>query len=180
MPSTPSELAERCAAIELLVLDVDGVLTDGAIVIHDDGSESKAFHVRDGWGLAAWRRAGGKSALLSGRSSKAVSRRAAELGVDAVVQGAASKAKPFRQILAELGVAADRACYMGDDLPDLPVLALAGLSACPSDAVAEVRGAVHYVATVGGGRGAVREVIEMILKHRGEWDGVVGPLRGPG
>jgi 3-deoxy-D-manno-octulosonate 8-phosphate phosphatase (KDO 8-P phosphatase) len=172
-------LAARCAAIEVLVVDVDGVLTDGVIAVDDHGVETKRFHVRDGWALNAWRKLGKRTALISGRTSRATARRAAELGISPVVQGASSKAGPFREVLAELGVEADRVAYMGDDLPDLPVLRLAGLAACPADAAFEVRGACHYVARAPGGRGAVREVIELILKHQGLWDPIVDSLRNP-
>lgn len=185
MSGTPSDhrhgddLAARCARVELLVLDVDGVLTDGVIAVDDAGVERKRFHVRDGWALNAWRKAGRRVALLSGRSSQATARRAAELGIAPVIQGAAAKSGPFRDLLAELGVRAEQVAYVGDDLPDLPVLASAGLAACPADASEEVRAACHLVTGAPGGRGAVREVIELLMKHQGLWDPLVAGLRVP-
>src|SRR5262249_18214620 len=119
-PGTEPDLAARCAPIELLVLDVDGVLTDGVIALDDGGGETKHFHARDGWALAAGRQLGKRTAILSGRVSKAVARRAAELGIEPVVQGASSKLGPFRAVLNDLGLEPRQACYVGDDLPDLP------------------------------------------------------------
>jgi 3-deoxy-D-manno-octulosonate 8-phosphate phosphatase (KDO 8-P phosphatase) len=187
MPSTPTppppsaELAARCAAIELLVVDVDGVLTDGVIALDDHGVETKHFHVRDGGALNLWRQAGKHAAILSGRRSAAVDRRAAELGIapDAVIQGAAEKGGPFRALVAAHGLDARQACYVGDDLADLPALDAAGLAACPADAAAEVRAAAHLVATAAGGRGAVREVVEVILKQQGAWDALVARPTAP-
>jgi len=169
-------LAARCAAIELLLFDVDGVLTDGVIALDDRGVETKHFHVRDGSAIAIWRRLGKRAAILSGRRAEAVDRRAAELGIAPVIQGAADKAGPFRALLAELELEARQVCYVGDDLADLPVLNAVGLSACPSDAAPEVAEAVHLVTRAPGGRGAVREVVERILKYQGAWDEHVAGL----
>src|SRR5688572_27297017 len=119
MPDVP---ADRFARIELLLLDVDGVLTDGRVVYTDAGQEIKAFHVRDGSGLKYWRQSGKRVAILSGRSSPVVTRRAAELGIDLVVQGADDKLLALSRILKETGLAAEQVCAVGDDLPDLPVL----------------------------------------------------------
>lgn len=163
------ELAARCAPIELLIADVDGVLTDGVIAIDADGAEIKRFHVRDGLGYALWHRAGKQSAILSGRRAAAVERRAAELSIAHVLQGHDSKAGPFRELIGRLGLDPGQVCYVGDDLPDLPVLRAVGLAACPADAVAEVRGAVHLVTRTPGGRGAVREVVEVVLRAQGKW-----------
>jgi 3-deoxy-D-manno-octulosonate 8-phosphate phosphatase (KDO 8-P phosphatase) len=174
MPPTPpdAELAARCGPIELLLVDVDGVLTDGVISLDDNGVETKNFFVRDGSAIALWRKAGKRVAILSGRTARAVDLRAAELGISPVIQGARDKAGPFRAMLAETAMEARQVCYMGDDLPDLPVLCAAGLAACPADAVEEVREAAHYVTRAPGGRGAVREVIQLILKSQGAWDRV--------
>ena len=128
------DLAARCGAIELLVVDVDGVLTDGVIAIDDRGVETKHFHVRDGTALVLWSDLGKRSAILSGRSSAAVHYRAAELGIAPVIQGAADKGGAFRALIADLGFEARQVCYVGDDLPDLPVLGAVGLAACPADA----------------------------------------------
>jgi 3-deoxy-D-manno-octulosonate 8-phosphate phosphatase (KDO 8-P phosphatase) len=171
MPSLPpADLAARCGRIELLVLDVDGVMTDGVIAIDDRGVETKHFFVRDGSGIHLWRRAGKRAAILSGRSAALVERRAAELGISPVIQGKPEKLEPFRAMLGDLNVASHQVCYIGDDLPDLPVLNVAGLAACPADAVSEVRASAHFVTQTPGGRGAVREVIETILKHQGVWE----------
>jgi 3-deoxy-D-manno-octulosonate 8-phosphate phosphatase (KDO 8-P phosphatase) len=178
-PADDEDLAARCGPIELLLVDVDGVLTDGVIAIDDHGVETKHFHVRDGSALSLWRKAGKRAAILSGRSSPAVDRRAAELGIAPVIQGAASKGEPFRRLLAEMGLDPRQVCYVGDDLPDLPVLLAAGLAACPADAAPEVREVSHLVARSPGGRGAIREVVEIILKHQGAWDALVAGLRVP-
>src|SRR5690349_16811346 len=123
MPSPPDELAARCGPIELLLVDVDGVLTDGVIAIDDRGVETKHFHVRDGSAVSLWRKLGKRVAILSGRRAAAVDHRAAELGIHPVVQGVADKGAPFRAILAELDLETRQVCYVGDDLADLGVLA---------------------------------------------------------
>lgn len=163
------ELRRRCARIELLVLDVDGVLTDGKIILDDRGVETKNFHVRDGLGLAAWARLGKRSAILSGRSAEVVNRRAESLGIDRVYQGIDGKGAAFLSLVEELGLEPDQACHVGDDLNDLPALRAAGLAACPADAAAEVRRVAHLTTRAAGGSGAVREVIETILKAQGLW-----------
>jgi 3-deoxy-D-manno-octulosonate 8-phosphate phosphatase (KDO 8-P phosphatase) len=162
-------LAERCRAIELLVVDVDGVLTDGSIVYADNEVELKAFHVRDGSGLKLWQRAGKQSAIITGRRSPVVDVRAMEVGIAHVVQGQAEKREAFESLLRSTGLTAGQACYIGDDLPDLPVLQQVGLAAAVADACPEVIMAAHYVTRVAGGRGAVREVIELILRCQGRW-----------
>lgn len=172
-------LAARCGPIELLLVDVDGVLTDGVIAIDDHGVETKHFHVRDGSAFTLWRKAGKRAAILSGRWAPLVNRRAAELGIAPVIQGAARKGEPFRALIADLGLDARQVCYMGDDLADLPVLGAVGLAACPADAAREVRRSVHLVTEAAGGRGAVREVVETILKHQGTWDELVAPYLVP-
>ena len=171
-------LEARCRGIELLVLDVDGVLTDGSIVYADDGVEVKTFHVRDGSGLNLWRRAGKRAAVVSGRTSKAVAVRAAELGIDPVVQGAADKLPALRQILAATGMRPEQTAYVGDDVPDLPVLLSCGLAVAVADACPEVIADAHYVTRAAGGRGAVRETIELILRCQGQWHKVVERFRG--
>jgi 3-deoxy-D-manno-octulosonate 8-phosphate phosphatase (KDO 8-P phosphatase) len=176
---TDADLAALCRPIELLLVDVDGVLTDGAIVIDDSGVESKHFHVRDGAAFAFWKQVGKRAAILSGRRAAVVDRRAAELGIGTVIQGAAHKGPPFRALLAETGLEARQVCYVGDDLADLPVLRAAGLAACPADAAAEVRSHVHLVTRAGGGRGAIREVVELILKCQGHWDRLVASFVVP-
>jgi 3-deoxy-D-manno-octulosonate 8-phosphate phosphatase (KDO 8-P phosphatase) len=169
-----ADLTARCAGIELLAVDVDGVLTDGAIVIDDRGVESKNFHVRDGMAYSLWHRAGKVSAILSGRRAEVVERRATELKIGHVAQGLAEKEESFRTLLNQLGLDPRQVCFVGDDLVDLPVLRAVGLAACPADAVTEVLQAAHLVTAARGGRGAVREVVEVILKAQGLWHGLCG------
>ena len=171
-------LHARCQKIEMLVMDVDGVLTDGSIVYTDQGAESKAFHVRDGSGLKMWMVQGKKAALLTGRESPVVARRAAELGLTSVVQGAKDKLAAFTRLLAELNLRADQAAYMGDDLPDLAVLRCCGLAVAVADACPEARGQAQYVTGLPGGRGAVRETIELVLRAQGRWQEAVACFVG--
>jgi 3-deoxy-D-manno-octulosonate 8-phosphate phosphatase (KDO 8-P phosphatase) len=166
-------LRERCAAIELLIVDVDGVLTSGGIVYGDPELEIKRFHVRDGSGLKMWHRAGKRTALLTGRSSPLVARRAAELGIAFVVQGATEKLPAYRRLLDEAGTVDEAVCYVGDDLPDVPPLSTCGLVVAVADACPEARHVAHYITRAQGGRGAVREIIEWILRCQGCWNGLV-------
>jgi 3-deoxy-D-manno-octulosonate 8-phosphate phosphatase (KDO 8-P phosphatase) len=156
-------------AIRMLVLDVDGVLTDGRIIIDDRGVEQKQFDVRDGTGVKYWRRAGFASAIITGRQSEVVVRRAAELGITDVRQGALNKLAAYEALLAECGLTDAEVAAIGDDLPDLPILRRAAFSAAVADAVPEVRRAALYVTAQPGGRGAVREVIEKLLRLKGVW-----------
>jgi 3-deoxy-D-manno-octulosonate 8-phosphate phosphatase (KDO 8-P phosphatase) len=168
---------DRCRAIEMLVLDVDGVLTAGGITYAEDGIELKTFHVRDGSGLTIWHRAGKRSAIITGRQSRVVGVRAAELGIHPVVQGAFDKFAAYRQLLTECGVKAERVCCVGDDLPDLPLLGNCGLAVAVADACPEARAAAHLVTRAAGGCGAVREAIEVILQCQGVWPSVVQRYR---
>jgi 3-deoxy-D-manno-octulosonate 8-phosphate phosphatase (KDO 8-P phosphatase) len=164
-------LVEIAAKIDLLVLDVDGVLTDGALYYSDAGTETKRFHVRDGSGLMLWRAAGKRTAVISGRNSVAVDRRCAELGLSPVIQGCGGdKRAAFERVLAECGVTADRVCAVGDDLPDLPILTRCGLAVAVGDACDDVKRHVHHVTMAKGGHGAVRETIEWLLGLTGRWD----------
>lgn len=176
--TSPHSLADRAARIELLLLDVDGVLTDGSVVYADGGAELKRFHVRDGSGLKLWQSAGKRAAIVSGRNSPAVTRRAAELGVAPVLQGRDDKLAAFEAVLAELGVRPEQVCAVGDDLPDLPVLRRCGLAVAVADACAEVRAVADYVTAVPGGRGAVRDAIEWVLKLQGRWESVLARFAG--
>lgn len=160
-------LRQRCSAIELLVVDVDGVLTAGGIGYGTPELEYKTFHVRDGSGLKMWQRAGKRAAILTGRRSPIVDRRAAELGIAFVVQGAADKLPALQQLLTDAGVAAEAACYVGDDLPDVPPLRTCGLAVAVADACAAARASAHYITRAAGGGGAVRETIELILRCQG-------------
>jgi 3-deoxy-D-manno-octulosonate 8-phosphate phosphatase (KDO 8-P phosphatase) len=170
-------LKERCAKIELLVLDVDGVLTEGSIIYADDNAEVKHFHVRDGSGLAIWKYVGKKAAIITGRKSRIVEVRAAELEITPVIQAAPQKLEPFRQILSATGLAADQACFIGDDIPDLPVMRRSGLAVAVADACPDVLAEAHYVTQAPGGRGAVRETIELILACQGHWQKIVERFR---
>lgn len=173
---TDAALALRCRRLKLLLTDVDGVMTDGSLLLLADGGEAKAFHVRDGLGLVLARRAGLRTGLISGRTSEAVTRRAAELELDVVVQGAGDKAAALRRILAEQGLEASEVAYIGDDVNDLPVLSQVGLSAAPADAPVEVKAQTFMVTDAAGGRGCLREFIEAILRARGDWERVLQGL----
>jgi len=159
--------------IRLFVMDVDGTLTDGTIAYDERGVEWKAFHARDGAGIRILALAGVTPAILSGRKSEVVVRRAKELGIDEVIQGVHDKAAALRALAERVGVALDEIAYVGDDLSDLPPMRDAAFSAAPADAAEEVRREADYVCTVGGGRGAVREAIEVLLKRDGRWDAVL-------
>lgn len=156
-------------SIKLLLFDVDGVLTDGTILIHGDGSESKAFNIRDGAGLVWAQRAGLAVGLLSARLADATTIRATQLGITRVVQGAVNKLAGYEQILRDTGLTDAEVGYMGDDLQDLPVLRRVGFSAAPADAAPEVRAAVQWISASGGGRGAARECVEHVLRAQGLW-----------
>lgn len=174
------DTATRVARVELLLLDVDGVLTDGGITYTDAGEELKRFHVRDGSGLKLWRLAGMRAAIVSGRASAAVDRRAAELGVAPVLQKRDDKLAALAEVLAATGTTADRVCAVGDDLPDLPVLAAVGVAVAVADACPELRAAADYVTAVPGGHGAVRDAVEWLLKQQGRWDALIGRYRPAG
>jgi 3-deoxy-D-manno-octulosonate 8-phosphate phosphatase (KDO 8-P phosphatase) len=163
------ETRKKFAAIMLLVLDVDGVLTDGHLTIYDDGAESKAFHTHDGHGLRLWQRAGLSVALISGRQSEPTQRRAEQLEIAHVFQDCHFKLPTLKQLLAELHLDAEQVAYIGDDLPDLPVIRFVGFGVAVANAVDEVKAQADYVTTRSGGDGAVREVVEMILKGSDRW-----------
>ncbi len=159
--------------IELLVLDVDGVLTDGRIILSPSGEEAKVFNARDGAGMKYWKRAGGKLAIISGRGSAAVKIRAKELSVDAVRLSAKDKLPALEEVLVELDIPAERAAAVGDDLTDIPVMRRCGFAATTPDAPEEVRAMADYVTHLGGGAGCVREVIELLLKRAGKWNDIL-------
>lgn len=159
--------------IELLVLDVDGVLTNGKIIYTPAGEEIKEFHVRDGSGMKFWRRAGKKLAIITGRGSPAVEYRAKELDVNACRIQVKEKLPAYREILAELNVSPQQTAVMGDDLMELPLMRHCAFPVAVADAVAEVRAAAAYVTQLPGGAGCVREVIEHILKHTGLWNQIL-------
>ena len=163
-------LIKKIRQIKLIVLDVDGVLTDGRIIVNDDGVESKNFYVRDGLAIAVAILKEMKFAVISGRYSKAVELRANELGIHDVHQNVMHKLKVFESILVKLNLTLQEAAFMGDDVNDMEVLEQAGFSAAPADADEPVKSCVNWVSNFGGGKGAVREMIEMILKEQGKWD----------
>ncbi len=169
-------LAERAGDIRLLLLDVDGVLTDGKILLHADGTESKTFDIRDGTGIVLALKAGLRVGLLSARYSGATAARAAQLKIPIVRQGAADKLAAYEEIISLEGVADHQVAYMGDDLLDLPVLARVGLPAAPADAASEVRAAAAWISAARGGHGAVRDIVEALLKAQDTWDAVVADL----
>ena len=162
--------SERAKPIRLILSDVDGVMTDGSIIWDNQGIESKVFHVRDGLGIKLWQKAGFSFGVLTSRNSQIVKLRAAELGIDIVRQGFSEKLPAAREILKASKITPDEVCYIGDDLPDLAVMYEVGLPVAVADAAAEVRQAAAWVTTAAGGRGAVREVVERLLKGKGRWE----------
>jgi 3-deoxy-D-manno-octulosonate 8-phosphate phosphatase (KDO 8-P phosphatase) len=173
MPLDESRFQAKLKAIKLMALGVDGVLADGRLILGEDGCEFKSFDVKDGFGIRALLLSGIKVAVITGRESEVVKRRCEKLGIKDVHQGVARKGAALAALLEKHGVEAEDSCFMGDDANDLAVLRTVGLAACPADAVPEVREACDYVATRKGGRGAVREVAEMVLKAQGKWDAVI-------
>jgi 3-deoxy-D-manno-octulosonate 8-phosphate phosphatase (KDO 8-P phosphatase) len=163
-------LARRCRNLRLVLSDVDGVLTDGTIWVLPDGTEVKAFNVRDGLAVGMARNAGLEVGLVSGRRSDAVARRGAELGMSVVEQGAADKLEVLERVLRQKGLDPRQVAYIGDDINDLAVMLAVGLSASPADAPLEVRGRAFMVTEAPGGRGCFREFVEAILRARGDWE----------
>jgi len=168
-----SSVERRALHIKLLLMDCDGVLTDGRLWLLDDDDEQKSFHTHDGLGLALLRRAGLKAGIITGRTSNVVDRRARELGVEFVRQGQANKLAAFEELLREAGVGEHEVAFIGDDLPDIPLMKRSELAVAVADAGAETRAAAHLVTHAAGGHGAVREVVELILKTQGRWNDLV-------
>lgn len=164
---------KRAKKVQLLLLDVDGVLTDGTIIYTHDGGESKGFNTQDGFGLRILQDAGVAVGLITARTSEAVSRRAADLGFAHLYQGRKDKGAVYQEILTKTGLDSEQTSYMGDDLLDLPLLLQVGCSFAPANAVAEVRQRVHYTTEYSGGHGAVREVCDLILEARGQLAGIL-------
>ncbi len=173
MSCDEAAVRSRAAKVRLLLFDVDGVLTDGKVFIHADGSESKQFAIRDGIAIVAAHRQGLITGLLSGRGSASTRQRAAQLGISIVHENVATKLDTYEQIVADNGLRDEEVAYMGDDLLDLPVLGRAGLAAAPADAVPEVLEQVHFVSRWRGGEGAARELVELVLRAQGKWRAVV-------
>lgn len=168
-----AELLLELQQIRLLAMDVDGVLTDGSLNIGAEGELFKAFNAKDGMGISLAMRNGLEIALITGRRSEIIHRRAEELGITLLYEGVKDKALQLKQIAAERGISLDEIAYMGDDLNDLPAMVQAGISFAPADAAKDVLKAVNAVASCNGGRGAVREIIELILEAQGKWENIV-------
>jgi 3-deoxy-D-manno-octulosonate 8-phosphate phosphatase (KDO 8-P phosphatase) len=163
----------KAARIKLVLFDVDGVLTDGKILLHADGSESKTFDIKDGTAIVWAQRLGLTVGFLSARTSVATAQRASQLGVTLVHQGVRSKLETYEQIADSLMLEGDQIAYMGDDILDLPVLSRVGLAAAPADAADDVRSRVHWVSDAKGGSGAARDLIQLILRAQEKWDSIV-------
>lgn len=164
------DLAARARGLRLAVFDVDGVMTDGTLYIGAQGEAFKAFNILDGHGVKMLQRGGVVAAIISGRASEALARRAAELDIVHVVQGCVDKAAAFDKLVGELRIEARAAAFVGDDLPDLEAMRRCGLAVAVANAVDDVKAAAHYVTRAGGGRGAVREFCELVLRARGQLD----------
>ncbi len=169
----PNSIEHRASRIKLLLMDCDGVLTDGRLWLTEDGGEQKTFNTHDGLGLSLLHRAGLRSGIITGRSSQSVTRRAEELGIEFVRQGDADKLAAFNSVLQLADVDENEVAYIGDDLPDIPLMQRSQFAVAVADAVEETRSVAHYVTQAEGGRGAVREVIEIILKSQGRWQELV-------
>jgi 3-deoxy-D-manno-octulosonate 8-phosphate phosphatase (KDO 8-P phosphatase) len=175
----PAELRARLAAVQMIVFDVDGVLTDGQIIYTDEGAEAKAFDVKDGIGLRVAADAGIVIALMTGRSSRVVERRARDLHVTDVLQRVGDKTEALRHLAAENEIPLERVAFMGDDVNDREPMRLAGIAIAPADAVEEIRDLAHLVTEASGGRGAAREAVEAVLRAQERWEEAVdGYLNG--
>jgi 3-deoxy-D-manno-octulosonate 8-phosphate phosphatase (KDO 8-P phosphatase) len=168
-----ADILERAAKIKLLVLDVDGVMTDGTIVLDGTDGEYKAFNVRDGHGIKLLQRVGYTVAIITGRRSAVVDRRAKELGIKEVRQKSLNKVVDYEDIIKKYKVKDNEVLYLGDDIVDLPVMLRVGLSVAVADADSEVLKRARWITQKGGGKGAVREVAELLLKAGGHWDGIL-------
>jgi YrbI family 3-deoxy-D-manno-octulosonate 8-phosphate phosphatase len=166
-------LTAACEKIELILSDVDGVMTDGGIRLLDNGQQMVKFHIRDGMGVRLWREAGKRFGILTGRNLEAIRRRAADLWLDIVRLGVDDKLPEVDALASEFGLSREQICYIGDDLLDLATIRAVGLGVAVADAVEDVRRAAKYVTSVPGGAAPVREVIELILKNTGRWDEVM-------
>src|SRR5687767_999905 len=167
------ELRQRAARVKLLLMDCDGVLTDGRIWILENGEDQKAFHTRDGLGIELLHRAGLMSGIISGRTSSALERRAQSLGISFLWQGLNDKRQAFAEALSKAKVTNEEVAFVGDDLTDLPLMVQCGVAFAVADASEEVKRRAHYVTAANGGNGAVREVCELLLKAQGRWDDLV-------
>ncbi len=169
-PCTDPKLAGRAAKIRLVLLDADGVLTDGKLYLAPNGHDGRAFHTRDGMGIRLGQRAGLEFGIISGRDCEVVAQRGAELSISEIHQGEKDKVGRLADVLGRLGLAPEAVCFVGDDLPDLGVMRRVGLAVAPADAAAEVRREAHWVTEHDGGCGAVRDVVEFLLRASGKWE----------
>ena len=176
MTTLPDKIVGKLKDIRLILLDVDGVLTDGRIGLLPGGEEIKFFSIYDGLAIRLAMKVGWEVGFLSGRTSEEVAARARELGIQIVVQGSRDKIKDLEKILEERNLEASEVAYMGDDLPDLPVLKRVGFSAAPDNAVEAVKNTVDYVTHEKGGNGAVREIVDLLLKTSGKWEEIIREL----
>jgi 3-deoxy-D-manno-octulosonate 8-phosphate phosphatase (KDO 8-P phosphatase) len=170
---TTEKLRAKAAKVRLLVLDVDGVMTDGRIIMDHEGREIKAFDVRDGHGIKLLRQAGIEVAMLTGRNSPVVQQRADDLGIPWVRQGVHDKVATYEEIAGEEGITAEETCFVGDDLVDIALLKRVGLPICVADGAQEAKDAALYVTQCLGGRGAVREVCDLLLQAQGKWEEIL-------
>jgi 3-deoxy-D-manno-octulosonate 8-phosphate phosphatase (KDO 8-P phosphatase) len=168
-----SQIEHRASRIKLLLMDCDGVLTDGRLWLTEEGDDQKSFNTKDGLGLSLWHRAGLQSGIISGRNSRAVTRRAQELGIEFVRQDDPDKIEAFEKVLEQAAVAENEVAFIGDDLTDIPLMQRAELAVAVADAVVETLSLAHYVTQARGGQGAVREVVELILKSQGRWSDLI-------
>jgi len=173
-------LEERAAKVKLLILDVDGVMTDGSIIINDHGEELKRFNVKDGLGIRLLMESGIDVLIISGRKSKTVEHRARDLGIREIYQGVKHKESLCVELIGRKGLKKDQVCCMGDDLPDIPMFKQAGISVSVADAAVEVRDAAVFVTNSKGGNGAVRELSEFILKSQGKWQEILSRFKEQG
>lgn len=174
------EYEARAKHIALLILDVDGVLTNGQLVFGSEGEAMKVFHTQDGLGITAAHKAGLKTAIITGRETEMVRRRGLELKIGDVYQGAMDKVQAFQELLSRYSLLPEQVAYVGDDLNDLAVMSQAGLACAVANAVPDVKQRAHFITSREGGRGAVREVIELILKSQGKWEAIVEAYLLPG
>ena len=165
-----AQFESRAERIQVLLSDVDGVLTDGKLIYSSDGHESKAFHVRDGLAIKLWRQCDFSFGLITARESECVARRGDELGVDFLLQKRSDKLKAIREITQSLGLALENVCYIGDDLHDLAAIEAVGLGATDADAAPEIQAAAVFQTQQNGGGGALRELVELLLKTKGLWN----------
>jgi 3-deoxy-D-manno-octulosonate 8-phosphate phosphatase (KDO 8-P phosphatase) len=167
-------VSRRARQVRLALFDVDGVMTDGRLFISESGESFKAFNILDGLGLKLLKSSGVSTGILTGRSSASVKARASELAIDHLIQGAEDKLEAFSQLRSQLRLEESQVCYMGDDLPDLPVLRRCGLAIVPPNAVQQVREQAHFVTRNSAGNGAVREACELIMQAQGTWESRIG------